>query len=719
LDITPIDISVLLAPGPIRTMVEQLPAILYIDALGGPSTGIFISSQVEQVLGFSVEEWLGDPELWANQLHPDDRAETLALALAGEKAGKPFSSEYRMIAKDGRTVWIHEECVCIRSETTGLPQYWQGVMVDITDRKEAETRLREAETHFQTLVEHIPAMLYIDPPDDADKSLYVSPQIEEILGVSAKEYIDNPSFWHDHLHPEDRERAEAEFTQFLETGEPESTNYRLIRPDGKVVWVHDRASIIRDDEGTATAIQGAMFDVTEQREAEQQLAFMAHHDRLTGLPNRPMFEEMLELSLARARKTEEAVAVLTLDVDNFKLMNDTLGHAAGDEFLRQLALRLREATRDTDLVARQGGDEFLLLLADIESNSRIPGPDMDSALMVAEFVVTRIGQLLEAPFQIGGTEVLVTASIGIALFPAYAADGKTLMKNADAAMYRSKRAGPGGYRVYTAETDEASDKLSFTTRLRKAVENHDWVLHYQPLVDLATGTMTGVEALIRWQEPGGLIPPGEFIPLAEEMGLIESIGDWVLEEACRQTGIWQAEGLNLELSFNLSPRQLWQPDLTDKIFRTLASHDVDPATVVVEITESTAMTDPERTQHILWDLHGRGLRLAIDDFGTGYSSLSRLKHLPVSTLKIDRTFVMDTPADPDAASMVKAVVQLATSLGMRPLAEGIETAEQWKFLMESGCPVGQGYFFSRPVPGEDIPGLLRGGLRMTDDVTSA
>ncbi|MEX0832303.1 MAG: EAL domain-containing protein, partial [Actinomycetota bacterium] len=663
-----------------------------------------LGGQVEAVLGFTPDEWLADPKTWERQLHPDDRDAVVAESVRTARSTEPFRAEYRIFAKDEKTVWMLEEAVVV-PDAAGDPSYWQGVMVDITEQKETEQQLLNKEGQFRALVEHIPAVFYIEPPDEAAKGVYTSPQIEEILGVTPQGYIDNPDFWRSHLHPDDVERASDDYEQFLATGEPEISDYRMIRADGKIVWIHDRSMILRDEEGNPILVQGAMFDVTEQREAEEQVAFMAHHDKLTGLPNRALFEEMLELALARARRSDMAVAVLYIDLDNFKLVNDSLGHEIGDDLLSALSGRMREATRETDLVARPGGDEFLVLLADIEGTSQ---SDKEGILLVAESVVSRIQQSLEEPFTLADTEVYVTASIGVGVFPAYASDTKTILKHADAAMYRSKKSGPGGYVVYSTDGDDPMRRLAFSTRLRKAVEGQNWILHYQPILDLHKGTMVGVEALIRWKDPtGGIIPPGEFIPLAEEMGLIEIISDWVTEEICRQSMQWRKDGLDLEISFNLSPRQLWQPDLADKIMASLTAAGLDPTRATIEITESTAMTDPDRTQQILWDLHGRGLKLAIDDFGTGYSSLSRLKHLPVSTLKIDRSFVMDIPGDPDAGSMVTAVIQLAHSLGMTSLAEGIETDAQWEFLVGQGCQLGQGFYFSKPIPSEDIMAMYR------------
>ncbi|MDP9295616.1 MAG: bifunctional diguanylate cyclase/phosphodiesterase, partial [Actinomycetota bacterium] len=391
---------------------------------------------------------------------------------------------------------------------------------------------------------------------------------------------------------------------------------------------------------------------------------------------------------------------------------------AGDELLRQLADRLREATRETDLVARQGGDEFLLLLADLERDLVGPTSDpTDGAMLIAEAVANRIHDSLRRPFVLNGVEYYISASLGISLFPQDSTDLRGVLKNADTAMYQSKTMGPGSYVLYSQDTGDPMTRLSFSTRLRKAVESRHWVLHYQPVVDLTRGDMVGVEALLRWQDPnGGLIPPGEFIPLAEEMGLIEVIGDWVLEEMCRQDQEWRSDGLNLEMSFNLSPRQLWHPDVVEKIVRPLEASGTDPSSIVIEITESTAMTDPERTQRILWELHAKGFRIALDDFGTGYSSLSRLKHLPVDILKIDRSFVRDVAADPEAGSMVRAIIQLAHGLGMSPLAEGVETEQEWRFLTDHGCRLGQGYHFSRPVPAHEITSQYRrAGFRLVAD----
>jgi diguanylate cyclase (GGDEF)-like protein len=439
------------------------------------------------------------------------------------------------------------------------------------------------------------------------------------------------------------------------------------------------------------------------KKAEAEVAFLAYHDKLTRLANRAMFEELLGMALARAERHDLAVAVLFLDLDDFKLVNDTLGHAAGDELLVQVAERLRSITRQTDLVARQGGDEFLLLLSDLEGSKHFVPGDEGSAYVAAETAAQRIQEALKTPFEVAGQELYASASIGLSVYPTDAADGVALLKNADTAMYWSKRSGPGGYRIFSPAEVGVPSHLSMGTRLRRAVEEQQWLLHYQPLVELSSGRMTGVEALLRWPDPsGGLIPPGEFIPLAEEMGLIEAIGAWVIEELCRQDEAWRADGLELGLSFNLSARQLRLRRLAESIVAPFEEHGVDPDRVVIEITESAAMADPERTQRILHDFRERGFRVAIDDFGTGYSSLSRLRHLPLDILKIDRSFILDVPADEHARSMVSGIIRLADGVGMTPFAEGVETEAQRAFLVASGCELGQGYLFARPMPPDEI-----------------
>lgn len=587
-----------------------------------------------------------------------------------------------------------------------LLQVMGGAIAEDVERRRRVSAEEIIDDRYRSIVQHIPAVTYIDALDDAASTLYVSPQVEELLGYTPHEWMADGELWLTIVHPDDRARAVAENQRHNETGETFSLDYRVYRKDGRIVWVHDEARMFRDERGVPTFSLGVMIDITEIKRGDEKVAFLTYHDELTGLPSRSMFEELLELSITRAKHHEASVAVICVDIDDFRLVNDSLGRLAGDEVLNVVAGRLREAARETDLVARRSGDTFLLLLADLERE----GDDVEVAVARAETAAQRILDSLAVPFRAGGTELYVSASIGISLFPQDGDEPGSLLRNAEAAMLESKKGGHA-YVVSNRGALDSSAKLRFVTRLRKAVESQRWALHYQPILELATGQMHGVEALIRWMEPDGtMVPPGDFIPLAEELGLIEAIGDWVVRELVYQAQAWRELDIDLDISFNLSPRQFWQPDLAQGILERIREGGVDPSRVVVEITESSAMNDPDRAQAILEDLHAGGLRIAIDDFGTGYSSLARIRDMPVDVLKIDRSFVSGVDVDPQNQSIVSAFIELARGLGMTTLAEGIETEGELAFVLERGCVMGQGFYFSKPVPPEEIIALAYGGL---------
>ena len=696
-----------------RGIIDRLPAVLYVDGVDEDEPMIDVSPSVEELLGIPREEFLSRTYAWADAIHPADLDRVYFESERSVATGEPFRTQYRAVHPDGKVLWVREEAVLV-SDDAGRPLHWLGIMLDVTELVRAQAELHEAQAKYGALVEQIPAIVYVDVVDDDMSTTYVSPQIQQILGYSAQEYIDDPKLWESILHPDDRQTAMATYLRAREAGGPFVFEYRLLARDGRTVWFRDSAIVLTDAEGKPEYIQGVMLDITDRKLAEERIAFLAYHDKLTGLPNRTMFDELLGLALARARRHDLGVVVVTVDLDDFKLVNDSLGHDAGDELLIQFAQRLAEATRETDLVARPGGDEFFLLLADLDRTPTAPG--VEGVSVAAESVALRIQEVLRTPFTIADTELYVTASLGISVFPEDAADAPTLLKNAETAMFRAKRSGPGNYVLHAKDDADSILRLSLSTRLRRAVEQEQWMLHYQPLIDLDTTDIVGVEALIRWPEPnGGLVPPGEFIPLAEEMGLIEAIGGWVIDEVCRQDQAWRKEGLELNVSFNLSPRQLWQEEIADRIVTPILNAGMDPSRVTIEITESTAMTNPDRTLGILHALHARGLKLAIDDFGTGYSSLARLRYLPVQVLKIDRSFVRGLDRDEQNGSMVSAMIALASNLGMTPLAEGIETEAEWRALTERGCPRGQGFLFSRPVPADEIVALhRRAGLHVVE-----
>ena len=436
-----------------------------------------------------------------------------------------------------------------------------------------------------------------------------------------------------------------------------------------------------------------------RKQAESNLTFFANHDALTSLPNRFMFNERLTQALARAHRQGQMVAVLFIDLDRFKVINDTLGHDAGDRLLIQLATELRGCLRENDTIARQGGDEFVVLVEDIHDPNQVTG------------VAQKILETVAEPHILGGQEFRITASIGISVYPDEGADLQTLLKNADIAMYRAKEQGKNNFQFYSAEMNQHTfARLALETSLRRAIEREEFLLHYQPKTDLRSGRITGVEALVRWRHPElGMVSPTQFIPLAEETGLIGPIGDWVLRTACAEAQRWNMQiAPGISVAVNLSARQFAREDLAQSITSVLSECGLEPRFLEIEITESTVMHDAKRAAHVLQQLKDMGIRVAIDDFGTGYSSLGYLKSFPIDSVKIDRSFILDIPHDHDDVAITRAVIAMAHSLRLKVIAEGVETAEQYNFLRDHDCDEMQGYFFSEPVDAATLVRLISG-----------
>jgi diguanylate cyclase (GGDEF)-like protein/PAS domain S-box-containing protein len=673
-----------------RMLVERIPAITYIREIRHNSESVYVSPQVMDIMGYSPEECTSTPDLWIRILHPDDREAVLAEDLRTNETGEPFVMEYRQFARDGHLVWIRDEATLVRDEE-GEPLYWLGVQIDITERKRAEARLGAAERRFRTLVDQIPAVTYIDPVDDPDTSLYTSPQIEKMLGYTPEEWREG-KLWPKCLHPDDRERILAADERF-EAGdeEPFSEEYRLLARDGSVVWVREEAVLLKDEAGEPLYWQGILYDLTERKALEERLEHRAFHDYLTDLPNRQLFVERLRNALDRTRRKEgRKVAVLFTDLDEFKIINDSLGHEAGDVLLTLVAQRLKRCLRPEDSLARFGGDEFVVLIEDIE------GPE------VAVRVAQRITEELKEPFLLEGRELFAPSSIGIGLGDARTKTPEALLMDADTAMYRAKEEG-GTFRVFDQDMyKRARGRLELEADLRRTLEApHERLpVFYQPMVSIPEGKIVGMEALVRWSHPEkGLLVPPEFIPMAEETGLIVPMGQWVLDEACRRARDWQeryAKNVPLTMAVNISARQLHYPELVGEVEEALRRAALDPGSLTLEITESVLVEDEGSRAGTLRRLKELGVRLAIDDFGVGYSSLSYLRYLPVDQLKLDRVLVGDLDSDHKNLAIVRAAVDLGHALGIEVVAEGVETHEEFAELRKLGCDVGQGDYWCGP-----------------------
>jgi len=607
---------------------------------------------------------------------------------------RPASTTYEMLtaaAGDMRQMLHNKVSFVDRSgEVAGLI----GVITDVTRYKETERALEASEARFRVLTES--SLDLISVVDEKGCILYQSPALRHLLGFEPADTLGRNVA--ELVHPDDLEHATAAFRRIIETRQSsEPVEFRLRHRDG--MW--------RTFESLGTNclsnphIHGVVFnsrDVTDRKVIQQRIQHLAYHDNLTGLPNRSLLQDRLAHSIARAERTNRKVAVLFIDLDNFKNINDTLGHDVGDELLRQVSRRLSDCVRLEDTIARQGGDEFIVLLDALD--------DSRGASVVAQKILNSLRQ----PFTLGGTEQHVSGSVGISLFPEDGRDPQTLMKNADTAMFHGKGLGKNTYQYFTAQMNIAvKRRMTLESALRRAVMQKDFVLQYQPQIDLETGEILAVEALVRWEtEDSGTVMPGDFIPLAEETGLINEIGEWVLREGCRQAKEWLDMGLGRRrMAINLSARQFSDRGFLDMVTRVLAETGLEPALLELEITESQVMRQTEGMILLLTKLAAMGVQLAIDDFGTGYSSLSYLKRLPIQKLKIDQSFVRDITVDPNDTAIVVAIINMARSLELETIAEGVETAGQLALLRSKGCRVAQGFYFSPPLKADALYPLLK------------
>jgi len=662
----------------------------------------FVSPQAERLLGYPVGRWLTEPTFWADHLHPDDRQWAVNFCVQATSEGRPHAFEYRFLAADGRVVWLHDLVTVVIED--GKPRRLRGVMMDVTDRVRTQEALRVSEERYRLLAGNVSDVIWTLDLDL--RFTYMSPSVRILRGYTVEEAVAQsldqvmtPASYQFAMEVLTEELT-VEQTDTLDLHRSRTLDLELTCKDGTTVWTEVKSTFLRDASGRAVGLVGVARDITERRLTEARLQHLAFHDPLTGLPNRTLALDRVEQALARARWNQRVVALLFLDLDHFKLINDTLGHTYGDLLLNAVSQRLQARLRPGDTIARLGGDEFVLLLMDVAH--------ADDVTTVAQEVLASFRD----KFQLNGHEVFVSTSIGISLFPGDGADAETLLKNADTAMYRAKEEGRNTFQFFTADMNaRVLHRLEMELGLRKALEREEFLLHYQPIVTFATGQISGVEALVRWQHPErGIVPPNDFIPVAEETGLIVPIGDWVLRTACAQNKAWQDAGLPpVRIAVNLSARQFNQTDLAATVRRALDETGLAPEWLELELTENILMQNAEASLATLERLHAMGVVLSIDDFGSGHSSFGYLKHFPIRTVKVDRDFVQHIATDADDAAIVSAIIAMAHRLKLKVVAEGVETEEQLFYLRSLRCDRLQGFLFSRPLPAEDFARLMESG----------
>lgn len=691
---------------------------------------LYISPAAQTVYGHSVAEFFDNPNLWLEVVHRSDRQAAINFSQSCLQPGLK-DLEYRIIRPDGEVRWIHNQAHLVGDP---IARRIDGIVTDITKRKqvEAETQKFVALVSLATVQRDITQRkadeetlrLLASAVNQANESIvittadldlpgpqitFVNPAFTKSTGYTAAEVIGKtPRI----LQGAKTERTELKrLRQCLSQGEEffgENINYRK---DGTEFYVEWHVASIKNERQEITHFVSIQRDITERKQAEKQLRYHALYDAVTGLPNRTFFMARLEDAIALAQQQNYLFAVLFLDLDRFKVINDSLGHLIGDRLLMATAQKLKSCVSSEDTVARFGGDEFAILLKNVRHQD---------VVLVAE----RIKAELASPFNLGGQEVVTTATIGIALSVTGYDQAEDLLRNTDTAMYQAKAQGKARYEVFNPSMYTCAVTLmQLETDLRRALQRQEFQLYYQPIMSLKTNKLAGFEALVRWQHPErGLVSPAEFIPVAEETGLIVPLGLWVIQEACRQMHIWQRQFLApvhqgpilpLTISVNISARQFSQVGLTQEIQKILAEFELDASDLKLEITESVLMQNAEVANKMLQHLKTLGVQLSIDDFGTGYSSLSYLHHFPIEMLKVDRSFVSRMGTDKESVEIIWTIITLAHNLGMKVIAEGVETVGQLAKLKALQCEYGQGYFFSRPLNSDAAGVFIRNNRQFT------
>ena len=694
--VSPLHYPAPLQHGVLNRLLANFDGLVYRSLVDRNWTMQYASEGCLKLTGYEPEDFIaGTCISYENLTHPDDRHRVRQAVYAALRASERFSLEYRIVRRDGAVRWVWERSIGVR-DAGGAHVAIEGYIVDITQRKQAEQALHEAERRFRSIFENAVEGIFQSTPDKG--YLAVNPALARIYGYdSPQQMTETLRDIERQLYVDPHRRSEF-LRRMAEHDSLLNFESQVYQRNGNIIWISENVRAVRGPDNGILFFEGTVVDITERKLHEAQIRYQATHDALTGLPNRNLLQDRLQQAMLNAQRNNDIAAVAFIDLDQFKFINDSLGHEVGDELLKAVGTRLRSCMRASDTVARLGGDEFVVVLCGYHNCETISD------------TMRRLVAVISEPWDANGLALHITCSVGIAVYPNDAQDAQTLLRHADSAMYKAKEIGRNNFQYYSADMNlNATERLDMLNSLRRAVANGEFLLHFQPKVRLLSGKVVGAEALVRWECPGrGMVPPSDFIALAEESGLIIDIGAWVLRTACAQSLAWQQAGYPaLPISVNLSPKQLARDDLAALVADTLRCTGLDPACLELEITESSVMRDVDKSLATLLRLKELGVKISIDDFGTGYSSLNYLKRFPVDTLKIDRSFVSDIAIDQDDAAIVKAVISLAHILNLSVVAEGVECEEQRRFLLENGCDEVQGYHFGRPMPPHEFTRLLQ------------
>jgi diguanylate cyclase (GGDEF)-like protein/PAS domain S-box-containing protein len=690
----------------LRNIIEHSNELFYMHDTHHMLT--YISPQSVQILGYTPDEMMIE---WT-KLITDNPINQIGIDLTEKaietgKRQRPYLLE--LYRKDRKKVLLEIDESPL-TDDEGKVIGIVGAAGDVTEKIRAEEALRKSEERYRSFVKNFQGIAFHEKMDFTP--VFFHGAVEQITGYTEEEFLAGKPRWEQIIHPDDLSIITGKEELRSVPNYSAEREYRIIHKDGAIRWVHEVIRNICDKSGKPLRIEGAIYDATERKQAEEQIVYMAYHDSLTNLPNRYLLKDRLRQALASAKNYNRLVATLFLDLDNFKHINDTLGHDTGDQLLKIVAERIVKYTRKSDTlarlgkddlettVARLGGDEFTIVLTEIKN--------IQDAAKVAQ----RILDLFSKPFRIKEQDLFIGTSIGISLYPHDGDNVDTLIKNADTAMYHAKEQGRNNFQFYTEQMNiVALERFAMENDLRNALDRNEFQLYYQPQIDILSGKVIGVEALIRWMHPEkGLLLPMTFIPLAEETGLILPIGKWILFTACAQNEAWQGAGFQpMHVTVNISGLQFRQKDFIETVAHALNNTGLGSQFLELELTESVLLEKTEATITILNELRAMGVRLSIDDFGTGYSSLSYLKRFPINTLKIDRSFVRDMTTNPDDKAIITAIIAIARCLNLNVIAEGVETAEQLAILHEHGTDGMQGYLFSPPLPDDALIQLLKEG----------